>query len=186
MLILASKSPRRAEILGMLGYSFEIHSSEADESSARGLPPREQAAALAELKARALGDTENIIIGADTLVALDGQIFGKPSDEADAARMLSTLSGRTHSVFTGVCVLCGDRCEVKVCESRVTFYRLSKDEIDRYISTGEPMDKAGAYGAQGRGSVLVRRIDGDFFTVMGLPAAVTAKMLARFGAVPSV
>ena len=122
-----------------------------------------------------------MIIAADTVVVLDGAVLGKPRDEADAAEMLRALSGRSHSVFTGLCVLRGARLLSHAEESRVRFRNLGEDEIARYIATGEPMDKAGAYGAQGIASVFVERLEGDFFNVMGLPLCALGKLLKQLG-----
>lgn len=145
-------------------------------------PKLVEALALAkarEVAARCSGD--DIVVGADTIVWADGRPFGKPHSEAEAAAMLRRLSGDCHTVYTGVAVLRGGRETVAHEESRVWFRELSDAEIARYIATGEPMDKAGAYGAQGRGALLVRRIEGDFFNVMGLPLCRLGQMLKEQG-----
>ena len=122
-----------------------------------------------------------LVLAADTVVALDGQVLGKPADAADAARMLRALSGREHAVYTGVALREGARALCRAACTRVRFRDLTEAEIAAYIATGEPMDKAGAYGAQGRGSLLVERIDGDFFNVVGLPLCLLGKLLREFG-----
>lgn len=248
MLILASASPRRRELLGLTGYDFEVQVSEADESVESGLPVEEVVMTLARRKAEAVfcnrlashlddgnasnarngssasngnnvshacngsnainsnnvsegsntsngGNVRNncgayhcdngssslgggdIVLGSDTIVVLDGQIMGKPKDAEDAARMLRGLSGRTHHVYTGVALLSAKRQDVFYSVTEVEFYPLTEEEIQNYIATGEPMDKAGAYGIQGRGAVLVKGIRGDYFTVVGLPVAETARHL---------
>ena len=182
MLYLASASPRRKEILERAGFSFTAMPTQADESFPAGEqpPPREAAAALARRKALALAESPaywavsrpgDEILAADTVVDLDGRLLGKPAGEAEAAAMLRALSGRAHLVHTGFC-LTGPRGTFSTAETtRVEFYPLSEEEILAYIASGEPMDKAGAYGIQGRGMRFVRRIEGDFFNVMGLPVS---------------
>lgn len=181
MLILASLSPRRAEILRHAGFDFEVFPSAIDESRS----PREAAPAyvwrVAELKARTamsrlranrLKD-HSVILAADTVVAIDGDILGKPLSSDDARRMLRRLSGKWHEVYTGLAVLpvSVQRATVIVEKTRVEFVRLSESEIDEYIQTGEPFDKAGAYAIQGRAAKFIPRIDGCYFNVMGLPLA---------------
>ncbi len=190
MLILASGSPRRAEILSMLGYEFAVEVADCDETlgevtaeQAVGLLSRKKAQAVADLHQNdlALGAA---VLGSDTLVTLDGAILGKPTDAEDARRMLRLLSGRTHTVFTGVTVI-GKETLTQVSRTDVTFAELTDAELDSYVKTLEPMDKAGAYGIQGRGAMLIEKIEGDFFTVMGLPARLTSVMLSKFGIYPS-
>lgn len=184
--LLASGSPRRREILAMLGYRFECRPAHADESLPRGISPEEAVRLLARRKASAdaSAGAHLPVLAADTVVALDGVLLGKPVDGADARRMLRLLSGRTHEVYTGVCLSAGGRvAELAQC-TRVTFYPLSEELIDRYAASGEPLDKAGAYGIQGRGSVLVARIEGDYYNVVGLPAAETVRLLASAGIFP--
>ncbi len=190
MLILASGSPRRAEILSMLGYEFAVEVADCDESLG-DVKAADAVAILSRRKAEAVAaqhsaDIEDgcVILGSDTLVTLDGTVLGKPRDQADAERMLRILSGRTHTVYTGVTVI-GAQTLVEVSAARVTFAELSDGDIRSYIATGEPLDKAGAYGAQGRGAVLIEKIDGDFFTVMGLPTRMSANLLAKCGIKPS-
>ncbi len=189
MLILASGSPRRAEILTMLDYEFKVEVADCDESvgdasaaDAVAILSRRKAAAVADLH-KADIECGACVLGSDTLVTLDGEILGKPQNKADAARMLGMLSGKTHTVYTGVTVI-GSAVLTEVSAARVTFAALSEEDIRRYIATGEPMDKAGAYGIQGKGAKLIEKIEGDFFAVMGLPARMSAVMLSKFGIYP--
>ncbi len=156
-----------------------------EEVAAPGLPPDQLVRTLSRHKAEevaaAYAGPEDVVIGADTVVALDGTILGKPKDAADARRMLRALSGRDHSVFTGVTVIRGGTVRCHAEHTLVRFRVLSDDEIDRYIATGEPMDKAGAYGAQGYASLFVERLEGDFFNVMGLPLCALGKLLKQVG-----
>lgn len=171
--ILASKSPRRQELIRNITEDFEVIVSEAEERLPEGITPEEAPVYLSGLKASAVAEEhpDRTVVGADTVVILDGRVLGKPQDERDAHRMLQALSGREHLVITGCCLICGSRWVSFSETTRVTFYPLSEREIVEYIATGEPFDKAGAYGIQGRGSVLVKGIEGDFFNVMGLPVA---------------
>ena len=183
--ILASGSPRRKELLELMGLEFKVIVSQADEDSvSKDLKPGLYVQELALLKASAtakevLRNKNAVIISADTIVTLDGQILGKPKDEDDAFNMLSKLLGREHEVYTGYCVMrisdgkavCG-----KV-RTKVKFKDLSDDKIRGYINSGEPMDKAGAYGIQGLGSLLIEKIDGDYFNVVGLPISALADTL---------
>ena len=183
--ILASGSPRRKELLELMGLEFKVIVSQADEDSvSKDLKPGLYVQELALLKASAtakevLRNKNAVIISADTIVTLDGQILGKPKDEDDAFNMLSKLSGCEHEVYTGYCVMrisdgkavCG-----KV-RTKVKFKDLSDDKIRGYINSGEPMDKAGAYGIQGLGSLLIEKIDGDYFNVVGLPISALADTL---------
>ena len=172
-LVLASASPRRRELMQTAGLAFTVRVSDAEERIPPDAAPHEAVQALARQKAEAVVALcpDGTVIGADTVVVLDGMIFGKPRDAADARRMLQLLSGRTHEVYTGVCLCRGGTAETFFVCTRVTFYPLTDREIDAYIATGEPMDKAGAYGVQGRGCTLVRGIEGDYFNVVGLPVA---------------
>lgn len=162
---------------------FRIIPAADEETAAEGLSPAETVKAIARGKALSVAaeHRESLVIAADTLVYLDGEPLGKPHDEADALCMLMRLSGRTHEVYSGVCVMQNGREESAAECTKVTFRAFSEDEARRYIATGEPMDKAGAYGAQGRGSVLIERIDGDFFNVMGLPVCRLNLMLRELG-----
>lgn len=185
-LILASGSPRRAEILTNAGYEFLIRPTDVDESLPAGIDPRAAAYELSLRKARAAAQLypEDVVLASDTLVAPGGLILGKPCDADDAARMLRLLSGRTHTVYTGVCV-CGSGREVcGVVPTEVEFLPLTAEQINWYIATGEPMDKAGAYGIQGRGCRFIRRICGDYYAVMGLPISRTAQILEEFSIFP--
>lgn len=187
-LILASSSPRRREILSLAGYSFDVVSSSAEEISPGVLPPEETVVKNALTKAADIASRpENrgkTVIGADTLVFSAGKTLGKPHDEAEAAEMLSALSGKTHTVFTGYAVITGGESKSGYCRTDVKFRELTHAEIERYIRTGEPMDKAGAYGVQGYGCVLVESLCGDYFNVMGLPVSMLYGILANRGILP--
>lgn len=180
--VLASKSPRRKELLKNIGIDAEIMPANVDEDAYKNLPPEKMVTELAMIKANNVARhfRENtIVIGADTCVCLNGEIFGKPIDENDARRMLRALSGNTHEVYTGYCVVnCSDGVSVARCEKTlVTFRTLTEEEIDTYIKTREPMDKAGAYGIQEKGSKFVEKIDGDYFNVVGLPVCALVKLI---------
>ena len=184
-IVLASGSPRRQELLRRIVLTeFTVVVPEADESCPAGLTPQETVAHISRQKAeaaRALTAPDAIVITADTMVFLGGERLGKPRDEKDALRMLRELSGNRHLVCTGVTVRQGDK-EVCFTSSTDVYFRSATDaELRAYIACGEPMDKAGAYGIQGRGSLLVERIDGDFFNVMGLPVLPLAEALKEFG-----
>ena len=179
--VLASGSPRRRELLGMIGIEdFIVISAGGEEDVEPGLPPEQTVVGIALQKAinvsRFCG-RDDIIIAADTLVYLDGRPLGKPADRQDAAKMLRELSGRRHTVFTGVALLKGDVRVTDAVRTEVYFREISDSEISAYVESGEPMDKAGAYGAQGLGSVFVERIEGEFFNVMGLPLCRLSTML---------
>lgn len=183
-LMLASASPRRRELLAGLGADFVVCPSNVDEGELAGDPAR-AARRLACLKAVTAADgkpKDRVILSADTVVAFRHHLLGKPADAQDARRMLGMLSGRWHQVHTGVCLMDPlTRRSVSGCETtRVKFRRLSPELVRLYVATGEPMDKAGAYGIQGRGSLLVERIDGCYFNVMGLPLARLDRMMRRF------
>lgn len=181
MLILASASPRRQELLSLITKDFEIIAADVDESLAENVPPAEVVEMLALKKAKAVAALrpEAVIIGADTVVAIDGEILGKPVDEDDAKRMLKRLSGRTHLVLTGICIISRDFCEVFSQSTEVEFLKLDEREIKDYIASGEPMDKAGAYGIQGGAALFVAGIRGDYYNVMGLPVAELNRRLQR-------
>ena len=179
MIVLASGSPRRAEILSNAGIDFvrEIPAG-IDETPAPGEGPRDYVMRLAREKASAiLADSQLTVLGADTTVVIEGEILGKPSDAADAARMLRQLSGRSHDVITGICLRSRRGQIVDAASTRVWFSPLSAHEIEAYVATGEPMDKAGAYGIQGLASKFVTRIDGCYFNVMGLPVSLVYTLL---------
>jgi len=182
--VLASASPRRRELLRLVGIDYEVRPADIDESYLPGEVPREHAERLARGKAEAiaaLAGSEAVTIGSDTIVVVDGDVLGKPRDRQHAAQMLRRLSGRSHIVMTGVAVSWRGTTLSGVEEVGVTFRVLSDDEIERYIDTGEPMDKAGAYGIQGFGATIVERVDGDYFAVMGLALNRLARLLADSG-----
>ncbi|MCQ4864504.1 Maf family protein [Pseudoflavonifractor phocaeensis] len=184
-IILASQSPRRRELLERMGITrFKTVSPDIDERAFDGLPPEELVRRLSAEKAGAVADRVDdgaIIIAADTVVALDGTVLGKPDDDLEAFKMLSTLSGVRHQVYTGVTVLLGGERFTEHEVTDVTFRELSEQEIEQYVATGEPMDKAGAYGIQGYGALLIEGISGDYYNVMGLPVCRLGRMLSRFG-----
>ena len=183
-IVLASQSPRRKELLGRMGLEFVTQASKIDESAFDGLAARELVATLSREKAQWIArqlDGETLVIGADTVVVRDGAALGKPKDAEDAVAMLLSLSGRDHQVCTGVTVCRGDRVLTQVEETQVTFRDLTEAEVRQYVSTGEPMDKAGAYGIQGLGGLLVEGIRGDYFNVVGLPICRLGRMLAQVG-----
>jgi len=169
--ILASASPRRQELLRYIVPDFKVIPADVDESIPENIDVSDVAQYLACKKAEHIGKIypDSLVIGSDTVVVVGDEILGKPSDEKEAYDMLSKLSGKVHRVITGVCLVQGDRKESFSQETKVRFYELDESEILGYIKTGDPMDKAGAYGIQGEGCVLVEGIEGDFFTVMGLP-----------------
>ena len=175
--ILASASPRRKELLSHIVPVFDVIPSDIPED-AHG-SPRQQVMQLAQSKAQdvAKSHPNAVVIGADTLVAIGRHILGKPNDEADAAAMLRHLSGRVHRVYTGVAVVCDSQIQVQCGVTRVRFETLSGDEISAYIATGDPMDKAGAYGIQGIGGKFISGIRGCYFNVMGLPLNIVYRML---------
>lgn len=180
--IVASASPRRKELLLSSGFEFEIIPSDADETLESGIDAYDAVKELSKRKAESVlkNNSEAVVLGCDTVVALDGKILGKPKNEEDAFSMLKMLSGKTHRVYTGVCITDGKKTESFVSCAEVTFYELSDETVKSYILSKEPMDKAGAYGIQGLGSVLVKNINGDYFTIVGLPLAQTARALAKF------
>ncbi len=179
--ILASRSPRRRELLTLIGIRHEVRPADVDERYEPAESPLAHAERLAREKASAIADREAIVIACDTIVVVDGDVLGKPLDEAEAARMLARLAGRTHMVMTALAVAWRGRMESSVEEVAVTFHPLSSEDIARYIATREPMDKAGAYGIQGYGATIVQRVDGDYFAVMGLPLQRLVRLLERLG-----
>ena len=184
MIILASKSPRRQQLLKLLGLDYTVKVADIDEAMDESLPPRQEVERVARQKAAAIAETaaeDDVVISADTIVVIDGTVLGKPGSKEKAAAMLRRLSGRTHEVMTGLCVRRGGKILSDVVISQVTFRPLSDAEIAAYIETGEPMDKAGSYGIQGYGALLVEGIEGDYFNVVGLPVCRLGRMLARFG-----
>lgn len=178
-LILASQSPRRKELLTLLGHSFRVQVASVDETM-ENLPIAEAVARLSYRKAAAVEAKANqIVIGADTVVVLDGKVLGKPRDAEDAVRMLQSLSGKTHQVMTGVCVLKGDRVLTHTEVTQVAFRTITQREIEDYVATKEPMDKAGAYGIQGGAARFVEKIVGDYYNVVGLPVCRLGLMLEK-------
>jgi septum formation protein len=182
--ILASASPRRRELLSLIGIVHEVRPADIDESLLPGEKPAAHAERLARTKAHTIAEREPdaVIIAADTIVVVDGDVLGKPADQAAARAMLKRLSGRTHVVLTAIAVARGARTESAVESVDVTFRAVTDDEIGSYIATGEPMDKAGAYGIQGFGATIVERVDGDYFSVMGLGLRRLIELLDRVGA----
>jgi septum formation protein len=181
--VLASASPRRRQLLDLIGIAHEVRPANIDETMRARENPRRHAERLAREKASAVAkrDPDLITIGADTIVVVNRKVLGKPRDADDAARMLALLSGREHVVTTAVAVSRGKKLRSAVEEVRVKFRRLREDEIEAYIATGEPMDKAGAYGIQGYGATIVERIEGDYFAVMGLPIVRLIGLLRDVG-----
>jgi len=178
VLVLASQSPRRAEILRQAGIPFTVRSASVDETPRDRELPWDYVKRLAEEKALAISASpEETVLGADTTVVLEGQILGKPEDPADACRMLTMLSGQCHEVLTGICLRRGTERFVDAATTRVWFAPLTTSEIEEYVASGEPMDKAGGYAIQGLASKFIERIDGCYFNVVGLPVALVFKHL---------
>ena len=181
-LILASGSPRRRELMSLITPDYTVITSDVDETKIAADSPAHLAKALATAKARAVAEEnpDDVVCGFDTVVECEGEVFGKPKDEADARNMLKLLSGKKHSVYTGVTIL-GSQYSVTFFEqTKVKFYDLSDRDIDDYIATKEYTDKAGAYGIQGKGALLVEKIDGDFYNIVGLPIGTLNKELEKF------
>ncbi len=181
--ILASQSPRRRQLLALVGIDHDVRPADVDESLVVGELPEQYAERLAREKVEVIAATEKdaLIIGADTTVVIDNIVLGKPLDVGDAERMLRMLSGRSHTVITAVAASCGGRTVSSVELVDVTFRALDDEEIRQYVATGEPMDKAGAYGIQGYGATIVRRIDGDYFAVMGLSLVRVVALMRELG-----
>jgi len=181
MLVLASASPRRQELLRNAGILFEVQPADIPEDPLPGEGARECAERLAREKALAIAEKRpaDVVLGADTVVVIDGQILGKPTDAADAARMLRLLSGRDHEVITGICLVAGGQCSVASENTTVTMSEIAEKEIAGYIASGEPMDKAGAYAIQGIASRWIPRIEGDYSNVVGLPVALVCRILRQ-------
>ena len=183
-LILASGSPRRAELLERMGLAFTVRPANTEEILEPGLTPQQEVMNLSRQKGEAtalLSSPEDVILAADTVVVLDDQILGKPKDAEDAMKMLTALSGRSHLVLTGVTVIAGGKTTCLCEETEVVFRTLSQEEIRAYVATGEPMDKAGAYGIQGYAAMFISAIRGDYYNVMGLPVCRTALALREAG-----
>lgn len=183
-IILASASPRREQLLRQVGYEFQVLPSLAEEDNSAALPPDELVQTHARAKAwdvaRQVAPAD-VVIGADTLVVLDGKVFGKPGSAEQACRMLRELSGRTHSVWSGIAIVKEGHCLCEAVETRVTLGLLSEAQIERYVATGEPLDKAGAYAVQGIGAVFVEKLDGCYFNVVGLPLNALSRLLSEAG-----
>jgi septum formation protein len=183
-IVLASGSPRRRELLAGIGLPFDVIVSQVDETVDEKMDPPALVQELAYRKAHEVAKSlkYGLVIGADTIVVLDDEVLGKPADVQDAIRMLTRLQGRTHSVYSGVALIDAETSEKRIAYSRtdVKMRALTASEIERYVSTGEPMDKAGSYAIQGIGAILIDSIQGDYFTVVGLPLALLASMLSTF------
>lgn len=181
-LVLASASPRRRELLAAAGLDFTVDTSEVDETPRAGERPVDYVRRLAEAKARAVAARHPaaMVLGADTTVVVDGDILGKPADDGEARAMLARLQGRAHQVLTGVALIRGNWSRVDVATTDVWFAPMSAAEIDAYVASGEPMDKAGAYGIQGLASRYVSRIDGSYANVVGLPVAMVSALMAEY------
>jgi septum formation protein len=179
--ILASQSPRRRELLTLVGIPHEVMPANLDESYLPGEVPAAHAERLARAKASHIVIPDAVVIGSDTIVVVERDVLGKPANDAEAVRMLERLSGRTHVVMTAVAVAWRGRIESAVEEVAVTFHTLTPAVINGYVATREPMDKAGAYGIQGYGATLVKRVDGDYFAVMGLPLHRMVLLMERLG-----
>ena len=181
-IILASASPRRQELIKMITEDIIVNPCDCDETIKKGLVGREIAEYLSKIKGEAVREQfqNEIIVSADTIVCLGDNVLGKPKSREDAFSMLRTLSGNTHSVFTGVTIIKGDKGKTFSQETKVTFYDLSDEEINEYIDTNECFDKAGSYGIQGKGGLLVKGIEGDYFNVVGLPVARLKRELQEF------
>jgi septum formation protein len=181
MLVLASASPRRQELLRNAGIAFEVQPAHIPEDPQPGESAKACAERLAHEKAQAVARLrpQDVVLGADTVVVVDGQLLGKPSDAADAARMLRMISGREHSVITGVCLVAGGQWSVASESTTVTVSEISENEIADYVASGEPMDKAGAYAIQGIASRWIPRIEGDYSNVVGLPVALVWRLMRQ-------
>lgn len=181
-LILASQSPRRRELLGLTGLDFTVRVADIDETMDAGKAPFEEVARVSRLKAQAVArKPEDVVIAADTIVVCEGKVLGKPRNEEDAYRILSLLSGRHHEVMTGMTVLRGEEIITHTEVTKIHFRELLPAEIRAYIASGEPMDKAGAYGIQGGAALFVDQMEGDYYNVMGLPVCRLAMILRSFG-----
>lgn len=182
-IVLASASPRRAAVLRMLGLSFSVVPADVEERRARGEPPRRYVERLSRAKVRRVmaARPDALVIGGDTVVAMDARVLEKPRDEAEAVSMLSSLSGREHRVYSGLALAAAGRIASNVTDARVIVRTLGRKVIEAYVATGEPLDKAGAYGIQGRGASLVERIEGDYYAVVGLSVAALVDLVPAVG-----
>ena len=179
-LILASASPRRKELLGLFGIPFTIRVADIDETMNLNQTPYDEVGRVSRLKALAVPRSrDDVVIAADTIVVCEGRVLGKPHEEAEAVSMLSLLSGRDHQVMTGCTVLAGEKCETFTEVTDLHFRELSRKEIEKYVATGEPMDKAGSYGIQGGAALFCERMVGDYYNVMGLPVCRLGEVLKR-------
>ena len=177
-LILASASPRRKELLGLFKIPFSIRVADIDETMDHAKSPYDEVARVSRLKAMAIPrEADDVVIAADTIVVCEGKVLGKPKDEAEAAEMLSLLSGRDHQVMTGCTVLKADRAETFTEVTNLHFRELHRKEIENYVASGEPMDKAGSYGIQGGAALFCERMVGDYYNVMGLPVCRLGQVL---------
>ncbi len=181
--VLASSSPRRRDLLNLIGIGHDVRPADLDETYMVGEEPKAHAERLARAKAEAIAaaEPESLVIGADTVVVIDGAVLGKPRDAAEALRMLRMLEGRTHSVLTGIAAVWQGTLVSRIVSVDVTFKPLTGEELSSYIATGEPMDKAGAYGIQGYGATIVSRIEGDYFAVMGLSLVALVALINELG-----
>ncbi len=184
MIILASQSPRRQELMKLTGLPFTVRVADVDETMDKSLPVQQEVTRVSRLKAQTIAagaSADDIVIAADTIVVIDGRELGKPRSEQEALDMLRLLSGRTHEVVTVLSVCKGPRIESEAVVTKVTFRTLCYEELRAYVRTGEPMDKAGSYGIQGYGAMFVSHLEGDYFSVMGLPLCPLCRMLRAFG-----
>ncbi|MGG3524756.1 septum formation inhibitor Maf [Bacillus pseudomycoides] len=181
-LILASGSPRRKELLELAGVPFEIVVSEIEETIGAYSSPADIVMSLALQKASAVVENheDSVVLGADTIVTYESRILGKPKDEAEAKEILQLLSGKTHEVYTGIALISKEKTVTFYERTEVTFWELTEEEVDAYIATKEPLDKAGSYGIQGKGSIFVQHIQGDYYSVVGLPIARLVRELKQF------
>lgn len=168
-LILASASPRRRELMQLFGIPFTVGAADIDETMNPELPPEQEVARVSRLKAQALAAPDAVVVAADTIVVLDGKVLGKPKSKEEAVQMLTALSGRSHRVMTGCTVMSAERAETFTEITAIHFRELTAEEIENYVATGEPMDKAGAYGIQGGAALFCEGMEGDYYNVMGLP-----------------
>lgn len=181
-LILASQSPRRKELLARITSDFMTLPADIDETVNGDLSPEEYVLEMAQRKAQHIfkQNSDSLVIGSDTIVAINGEVLGKPTDEADAIRMLRQLSGTTHQVYTSLYMMAAGQIEQKIVAADVTFFALTDAEIASYVASGDPLDKAGSYGIQGEAAFFVERIEGDYYAIVGFPIAHVKRMLATF------